>query len=384
MLKKFLHFDCNKNPTEKHYKKLKKGERVIVDRFEKDCSIQASKVRAKKYRSNAIRFLVMANKKIEDVDLDDLKDFLRILKESGVSQYFENDVKGFVQKFLKWYFKDWLERFDNFNDLKFNSDPQRAKKINPDDVLSKEDVERLIKKETDLAWKCFIIVQYQGALRTLETRKLKWENCALDDEEVGWLTISSRKNRNGNEKERVSVPLDQQAVYLLRELKKQQEETGQPSPYVFAAKTNGNNFISSGTVSKWFERLTQRVLKKKVTNYLLRHSQGEHLHELVREGKLSKENALLMMGHSEKMFDKTYSHTNKELLKEELKKQVLDIDYLPPEKKDGYEKLKEKTEILEDSLETIINFLDKKEPTWKKQIIRKGEFAKGKILVEKY
>ena len=87
------------------------------------------------------------------------------------------------------------------------------------------------------------------------------------------------------------------------------------------------------TIKKRAKKAVRKVLKKKVTNYMLRHSQGEHLHELVRQGKLSKENALLMMGHSEKMFDKAYSHPNKEVLKEVLKKQVLDIDYIAPEKK---------------------------------------------------
>ena len=355
MKEKFLLFDSNKNPTEKYYDKLPKEEREIVDRFGKDCLIQASEVRAKKYRSNAIRFLIMAKKPLKNINLNDLRDFLRVLKGSGVSQYYMNDVRGFVQKFLKWNFKDWSERFDGFNDIRFNSEPQREKKINPEDVLKKEDIEKLIKAENNLYWKCFIIVQYQSALRTLEARQLKWENVDLKEDEIGWLNISSRKNKNGNKKERTAPPLDNQGVFLLRELKKQQKETNNQSPYVFPSKEDTNNFISSGSVSKWFSRLTQKVLKKKITNYILRHSRGESLHELVRIGKLSKENALLMMGHSEKMFDKTYSHPNKQTLKQVLKKQVLDIDYIAPGQKN---KLEKEIEILKQGMREMVQVTD--------------------------
>lgn len=356
MKEQLLEFDCNSNPTENFYKELEKNERETVDKFEKYCLISASQGRAQKSKSNAIRFLIMADKRLSEIGLDDLRDFLRILKQSNFSDYYKNDIKGYIQRFLKWYFKDWSERFDNFEDIKFNSEPQRTKKITPEDVLKKEDIEKLIKAETSIFWKTFIIVQYQGALRTLETRQLKWDMIDMQDTDICWLNISSKKNRNGTNKERIAVPLNSQSVYLLNELKKEQAQTNKKSPYIFQSKTDVNNYISSGTVSKWFSRLTKKVLGKPITNYILRHSQGEHLHNLVREGKLSKENALLMMGHSEKMFDKTYSHTDKKNLKEVLRKQVLDIDYIAPEKK---HKLELEIEKLQKQMENVREYLIK-------------------------
>lgn len=333
MQEELLRFDENTNPVNDYYKKLGKIERESVDKFEKYCLITANPNRAKKSRGDAIRFLIMANKTLSKINLDDLREFLRVLKQSNFSDYTKNDIKGHLQRFLKWYFKDWSERFDNFEDIKYNSEPQRAKEIKPEDVLKKEDIERLIKAERNIFWKTFIIVQFQGALRTLETRSLKWDMVDMQDLDIGWLNVSSKKNRNGTEKKRIAVPLNSQAISYLRELRKHQKENNVKSPYVFPSITNENDFISSHSVSVWFSRLTKKVLGKQVTNYMLRHSQGEHLHNLVRDGKLSKENALLMMGHSEKMFDKTYSHTDKQNLKEVLKKQVLDIDYLVPERK---------------------------------------------------
>lgn len=354
-MKELLVFDCNNKPTSEFYNKLKKEDKEIVDKFEKYCLISASPTRAKKSKSNAIRFLLMVDKKTKDINLEDLQNFLRILKEGGFSDYYKNDVKGYVQRFLRWHFKDWSARFNNFEDIKYNSDPQRKKKINPEDVLTKEDVEKLAKAEKDIFWKAFLLVQYEGALRTIETRTLKWDMIDTEDSDIYWLTIQSKKNKNATDKERTAPPLSQ-AVYYLNELKKQVK-----SPYVFPSRIDINKPVSSGTTNKWFSRLTEKVLGKHLTNYLLRHSEGEELHKLLREGKLSKENAISMMGHSERMFDKTYSHANKKQLKELLKKQVLNVDYIPPEKKTQMEKMIEEQN-------KIINHIQKQQEIQKKMI----------------
>jgi integrase len=355
MKEQMLIFDSNHNKTEDYYTKLSKTERKILDEFENYCLISADVGRAKKNKSNVVRFLIMANKKLGSINLQDLRDFLRILKQSELSDYYKNDVKAFVQRFLKWYFKDWSERFNNFEDVRFNSDAQRSKKIDPKDVLSLEDITRLIKKETSLFWKTFIIVQFEGALRTLECRKLKWSDIDTNDSEAYFLNVSSKKNRNGTEKERTSAPLAQ-AIYYLDELKKEQKGE---SVFVFPSRISPNDYISSGSVGKWFNRLTKKVLGKSIKSYILRHSRGEGFHKLVRDGKLSKENALIMMGHSEKMFDKTYSHADKQEIKKILKKQVLDVDYIEPEKKHDLEikidELNDKISKIEPMLDIVFN-----------------------------
>jgi len=356
-MEQILVFDSNNNPTREFYEKLNEEDRIIVDKFEKYCLVSANPLRAKKSKSNAVRFLIMTNKKLDDVNLEDLQNFLMVLNKSNFSDYYKNDVKGFVQRFLKWHFKDWSQRFNNFEDVKFISDPQRTKKINPEDVLSKEQVEKLVKAEPDIFWKAFIICQYEGALRTIETRTLKWDMIDMEDPEVYWLTIKSKKNKNATEKERPAPPLSQ-SIYFLNELKKWQLETNHKSPYVFPSRKDLNLPISSGTVNKWFFRLTKKVLGKPVKNYLLRHSEGEELHKLIRAGKLSKENACLMMGHSEKMFDKTYSHTNKKELLKLIKKQVLNVDYIAPEKR---HKLELQIEALKKKLEGEIEERKKSE-----------------------
>ena len=337
MNKTLVEFDCNHNTTNDALATLDKAERAIVDSFERYCLISASPSRAQKSKSNAVRFLVMVERPLSSVSLEDLREFLVVLKKSDFSDYYKNDVKGFVQRFLKWHFKDWSDRFEGFADIKYNGDAQRKDKIAPEDILTKDDVAQLIKGEPSLSWKTFLASQYEGALRTIECRNLKWTDIDMEDPDVYFFSVNSKKNKNSTDKERTSPPLVQ-SVYFLTELRKAQGKSGVKSPYVFPSSKNPNTCISSGMVNMWFFRLTKRVLGKNIKNYILRHSKGEELHKLVREGKLSKENAFQMMGHSEKMFDKTYSHSNKIEVKKLLKKQVLDVDYIAPEKKHKLER----------------------------------------------
>jgi len=113
-------------------------------------------------------------------------------------------------------------------------------------------------------------------------------------------------------------------------------------------------------VSKWLRRLTSKVLGRHVNNYLLRHTRGTELKSLVKEGKLSKDNATEFLGHSEKMFDQVYSHMDREDIKNILKNQLYDFDGIPEEKKHELEKQLEKQKIeiskLKNAIRDIKNF----------------------------
>jgi hypothetical protein len=59
------------------------------------------------------------------------------------------------------------------------------------------------------------------------------------------------------------------------------------------------------------------------------------------------------------MFDKTYSHADKQEIKKILKKQVLDVDYIEPEKKHDLEikidELNDKISKIEPMLDIVFN-----------------------------
>jgi len=91
---------------------------------------------------------------------------------------------------------------------------------------------------------------------------------------------------------------------------------------MFFPSPNDPNKPISKAVNLWFSNLCKKVLGHSSNNYILRHSKGSALQKKVREGTLSKDNAVEFMRHSEKMFDKVYSHMDKEDIKALMKKQI--------------------------------------------------------------
>jgi len=312
------------------YNKLSQIEKEILNKYKDYILISAGEMRAKESIRELLRFRKITGTKFNEIDLEDLRHFLMELKKSNFADYTKNKIRGHIQKFLRWSFRNWSERFDNFEDIKCNSDAQRKKPITSKEILSKEEIEMIMKAEPTLYWKTFFIVQYMGAFRTGEVRKLRWSDITFDDDDYCYIKVSSSKNKNATAKFR-EIPLDSNASYYLKELKKEQKNKGIITEWVFHGRDPKEHI--SKAVNLWFKELTKRAIGREVNNYLLRHTRGTELRTLVKQGGMSKDNAVEFMGHSEKMFNKVYSHMDKEDVKKLMKQQIYNFEYLPEEKK---------------------------------------------------
>ncbi len=336
MIRKPMFAFSRKVTSKQIYKSLKKDEKEKVNSFKDYILISASLTRADEGVRELLRFRKVTGANLNEVGLEDLRYFLKELKMFEFGDHTKNKIKDFVQKFLRWGFKDWSERFDEFNDIKLNTDAQRKKPITSKEIIHKEDFEKLMKKEPSLFWKSFLSVSWFGALRTGEARSLSWDRVKFEDDDYTVLDVKCKKNRNGTIKIR-TIPLPPEATFFLKELKEQQRISEIQSKWVFPSPKNKNKHISK-SANLWFTLLTKRVLGVPYNNYLLRHGFGTSLKLLVKEGKMGKDNAVEFMGHSEKMFDKVYSHLDKEDVKELMKKQIYNFEYVAPEKKNELEK----------------------------------------------
>ena len=117
------------------YEKLSQEEKEILDKFKDYLLISASEERSKEAIREILRFKEVVEKDLIKIDLEDLRYFLLQLKQSSFADYSKNKIKGYIQRFLKYHFKDWSLRFGNFDDIKYNSDAQRKTPINSETLL---------------------------------------------------------------------------------------------------------------------------------------------------------------------------------------------------------------------------------------------------------
>ena len=331
---------------EKEFKFLSLKDKNDLKEYEKYCSINANSEKALDMKRNLLKFRLVISKELNKTSLKDLRNYLSLLNKASVSDYTKNDMKVHIKKFLKWKFKNWSEKFNAFEDIKQITNPRRKRKIDETTILSKEEIEKIMKTETKMFWKSFFITQYEGALRTKECRFLKWNDLK---EEGDFYVIDLFATKT---KENRPIVL-KEAKFYLDKLREEQENNQEKGVYIFHSKKNINSPIDKATISVWLRKLSKKALGREIWAYVLRHTRGSEYRTLVKEGKLSKDNAIETMGHSEKMFDRTYSHLDKEDIKEMIKEQLYSFEDLPPEKKAELEEqiksLNEKLKDLEDA-----------------------------------
>jgi len=341
--------------SEQLHAKLPPREKETLNKFYDYMLISASEGRAKENIRECLRLREVVGVDWSKITLEDLRYFLLELKKSSFADLFKNKIKAFVQKFLKWKFKDWSERFDDFEDVKFNSDAERKKPIIPETLLTEEEIEKMIEAEKSLFWKTFLKVQYSGGLRTLETRSLDWSKITFNDDDFSTIKVSSKKNVNATPKER-EIPLGKGATYFLLELKKQQKSLGISSKWVFPSPRDPTKHISKA-VNSWFRKLSKKVIGREEVNYSLRHKKATELKSLIKKNQMSLDNATDFMGHSEKMFNKTYSHMDKKDIVKIMQEQIYGFKPISEAKKHKLEikvdKLKKNIEVLQKNLQTI-------------------------------
>lgn len=345
-MKKYPCFE--RGQLKKIFEKLPPKERAMIEEYAKYRSINiTSKPKLEDTKRHIVQTRYITQKPLDFFTLKDLRDFLALLNASGRELSGKDDVKITLKNFLKWKFKNWSERFEGLKDIRTaNRERQfNHKKINASTLLTKEELERMMKYETRLYWKAFLIVLWESGLRPLEVRRLKWEDIEFNSEgEVSELNVFATKTQ------RSRVVYVKEATYYLKRL---QEESKEKSVFCFPSPFDNNKIISKFTVSNWIRKLSKKSIGRSIFCYILRHSRATELYKLASENKISKDVASLHMGHSKDM-SKIYTHLNKTQIKEMMIKAVYNLEEMPPKER---HELEERIKDLEEKNEQIFKAL---------------------------
>lgn len=293
---------------------LTPNERKTINDFIKYCSIGSGEKKLQDIKRSVIQFLHITNKNSNEITLKDLRDYLSLLNSSKRKKYTTNGIKTHIKRFLKWKFKDWSERFEDLRDIKlvngFNEE-----KINEGTILKKDEIEKIMQKETNSKRKTFFITLYESGLRPIELRFVKWKDIKFNiDGDISQLNIYATKTAKAR-----SVYVKESTWYL----KKLKEET--KSDYVFPSVEDETKAITKMTALRWIKEMGKNGIDKDITPYLLRHSRATELY-LNMPSKVAQK----FLGHSKDMSD-FYSHLSSKDVKESMLKTVYKLEDLPPE-----------------------------------------------------
>ncbi len=231
------------------------------------------------------KFLVSAGKKdVDKLSVDDVKKYL-----GGMFDTKSRNTVMLAAASLKFFFKEILNKEIDKIPL-----PKKDRKL--PEVLSKEEVRRLIDFSDAEKSRLIVSLLYSSGLRVSEVVNLKIEDLNFD-ENTGWV----RRGKGG--KDRLFVL----SADLAGDIKNYIERKGYDK-FVFSRE----KALTTRNIQKIIQGMRKRAgMNKKVTPHTLRHSFATHLLEGGNDIRIIQQ----MLGHSSLSTTQVYTHISSEQLK---------------------------------------------------------------------
>lgn len=295
-------------------------EKILSDYIDfKKLSI-SDKGKLKDTENYARAFIQSSKKDFSSFTESDLISFLNVIgKKYKVSSM--NGIKALLKNLIKWYFTDWSSKFRNLD--KICSSQKTTETYSSNQMLSKEDIEKLVQYETSPLWKAYWLTLFYGGFRPVEVCRLKWKELEFDKEGGAFIDFVCTKT-----KKRFCKYLNKEVVFYINQLKNNGSE------YIFTSPVNKGEPIAKKSVNFRLNITSVKALGKKINPYILRHSIATILYN---DDKNKESDVANQMGHNKNMKEK-YSHLDKEKIREKSKGLFINPE-LTQEENDRIEKL---------------------------------------------
>jgi len=229
------------------------------------------------------KFLLTTNKPAAELTEDDAKSYL-----SGIFDSKSKNTVMLAAASIKFFFKEILGK--EFSNVKM---PKKDNRL--PEVLSKEEVKKMIDSADNQKSRLIISLLYSTGLRVSELVNLKVEDINFQDRS-GWV------RRGKGAKDRIFVLPEN----LTREL--QQFLQGKENKFIFSKSAP----LTTRNIQKIIKGTKIRAgISKKVTPHTMRHSFATHLLEQGTDIRLIQ----TMLGHSNLNTTQVYTHVSSEQIR---------------------------------------------------------------------
>jgi integrase/recombinase XerD len=174
----------------------------------------------------------------------------------------------------------------------------RREKLLPN-VLSKEEVKRILRSSKNIKHRMMLSLIYACGLRRSELLNLEMKDI-LSDRNLLFIRRSKGK------KDRV-VPIGNELIEQLREYYRQYK----PRKWLFEGQTVGENYSAKSLQNVLKQALDRENIKKPVTLHWLRHSYATHLLESGTDLRYIQE----LLGHSSSRTTEIYTHVSNDSIR---------------------------------------------------------------------
>ncbi len=258
---------------------MSERDRHLLVEFEKQLLSEGiTAIRVAKYLDTLRRISGMLGKPFEEATVEDIKDLVYRVERSGYSPWTKHDYKVALKKFYKW-----LKGGEYPPEVKWVKTTLKAKdELLPEDLLTEEEVMRLVNAADSPRDKAFIITLYESGARIGELGSMLIRDVKFEE---GY-TALTLKGKTGSRR----VIVVASTPYLMAWIQNHPLK-GRPNAPLWVNMGTVNRYepMSYPALAKTLRAAAEKAgLKKKVHPHKLRHSRATFLASKLTEAQMSQ------------------------------------------------------------------------------------------------
>jgi site-specific recombinase XerD len=258
---------------------ISEEDKQLLSEFHKECIVKGlSKARISKYFDVLGRIAIWLNKPFQQVRKEDIMNLVQRIESSDYSGWTKHDYKVVIKIFYRW-----LRRTEDYpEEVKWIKASFRRHSMLPEEILTEDDIKKLVECAFSLRDKAFILALYESGCRIGEVLSLRIRNVQFDD--YGAVLIVSGKT--GDRRVRIIVSAPKLASWMENHPFK--ENVDAPL-WVNSGVRNRNDRFSYAAAKAMLKEVAKKAgLKKRIYPHLFRHSRATFLANFLTEAQLKQ------------------------------------------------------------------------------------------------
>jgi integrase/recombinase XerD len=237
-----------------------------------------SKARISKYLDTLERILQTLDKPLLEANKSDIEDFVRKIESKDYSEWTKHDYKVILKIFYKW-----LRGSEDYpEEVRWIRARVKNNHMLPEEVLTEEDIKRLVNAATNLRDKAFILTLYESGCRIGEFLPLKLKNIQFDT--YGALLIVNGKT--GMRRVRIVASAPKLALWIDNHPMRDRPEM---PLWISHGPKNRFKQLSYSAMKSMLKKVAKRAgIQKRVYPHLFRHSRATYLANHLTESQLKQ------------------------------------------------------------------------------------------------
>lgn len=225
---------------------------------------------------------------------DDLKHGTRVKDGKSYTKNTIADLSRILKRYLRWLAENDHISIEPGKIEKIRLPVFQATKTEAD-VLTTDEIQRLIEAPNSSRYRAMIAVLYEGGLRIHEVGTLRWKDVIFSD----WGCRIKTSGKTGKPR---TVPIIMYRKYLAS----WKSEHPNPEPDQLVFLNNWNKPLKYQTAAKVLKKIAERAgIQKEITPHTLRHTRITHT---IRDGLPETHAKKLFWGNLDTDMIKTYAH----------------------------------------------------------------------------